>query len=307
MNKYILVFFVTMLFGFKAIAQQQAMYTHYSFNTQAINPAYAGTRDALTVTTLHRSQWVGFEGAPKTYTVNMHSPVFNNQLGVGLSLMNDKIGPLNTTSVYADFAYKLKVSEKGKLAFGIKGGFDMVQVNFNSIILNQQNDPAFAANYQSKMIPNVGAGAYYYTPTWYFGVSIPKIMENSLRFTGSSMLAKEKRHFFFIAGRVFDLGNNIKFKPTTFVKATNGAPIEADLTGMLIFSDKIEVGAMFRTGDAIGALFGINLSDQLRFGYSFDWSYGIPTGRYNYGSHELILRYDFIYKDRYKVRSPRYF
>ena len=147
--------------GHTLLAQQEAMFTHYMNNTLAVNPAYAGSRDALTITALHRSQWVGFDGAPTTQTVTMHTPLFNNKLGLGLSVVHDQIGPVKTTSAYVDLAYIIKTSEKGHLAFGLKGGFNFMQANLSTLQLNQQSDAAFQDNIQSKFLPNFGFGIYY--------------------------------------------------------------------------------------------------------------------------------------------------
>lgn len=292
------------------LAQQDAMFTHYMYNTLAVNPGYAGSRDALTVTGLHRSQWVSFEGAPITQTVTLHSPMLNNKMGIGLSVVNDKIGPTKNTAAYLDLAYAIRVSEKGKLAFGLKGGINFMQANLNTLELDQQNDAAFQENVTSKMLPNFGFGIYYYLPKFYVGVSAPKLLENNFKTnssTGSVNLVNEQRHYFLIAGTVFKLSNAVELKPTTFVKVTNGAPIEGDITASFIFNKKLLVGGMFRTGDAAGILIGYNFTEQFHAGYSFDWSYGLKTFKYNQGSHEIMLSYDFIYKDKQKVRSPRYF
>ena len=309
MKKIIILIFIAFT-AYSSNAQQDAMFTHYMYNTLAVNPAYAGSRDALTITGLHRSQWVGFDGAPTTQTLTLHTPILNQNTGLGLSFINDKIGPTNTTSFYADFSYKIKLTKKANLAFGLKGGLNMMTHNLTDLSLDTQNDPAFINDVQSKLLPNFGFGMYYFTERFYAGVSIPKLLENNFDLnstSGTTNLASEKRHYFLIAGSVFDLNEEIKFKPTAFVKLTNGAPIEGDITGSFIFNDKFWLGAMFRTGDAVGILAGINITDQFSLGYSFDWSYANTTFRYNGGSHEIMLRYDFIYKAEEKIRSPRYF
>ena len=286
------------------------MFSHYMNNTLAVNPAYAGSRDALTITALHRSQWVGFDGAPTTQTVTMHTPLFNNKLGLGLSVVHDQIGPVKTTSAYVDLAYIIKTSEKGHLAFGLKGGFNFMQANLSTLQLNQQSDAAFQDNIQSKFLPNFGFGIYYYLPRFYVGVSTPQLLENNFKTntsTGSTNLASGKRHYYLIAGTVFRLSNSVELKPTAYVKVTMNAPIEADVTASFIFSKKLLIGAMVRTGDALGALVGYNITDQFHVGYSFDWSYGNRTFKYNQGSHEVVLVYDFIFKDKQRIRSPRYF
>ncbi len=304
---------LTMLIIFGSIslwAQQDAMFTHYMYNTIAVNPAYAGSRDALTITALHRSQWVNFGGAPTTQTLTVHTPMLNNKLGLGLSIVNDKIGPINNTSANIDFAYVLKVSENSKLAFGLKGGINYMKANLSTLNLDQQNDIEFQESSNTKLMTNFGFGMYYYRPRFYAGISTPKLLENNFKTntaTGVTNIATEKRHYFFIAGSVFKLTNTIELKPTTFVKVTMAAPIEADVTASFIFNKRLLLGGMFRTGDAVGLLVGYNITDQFHAGYSFDWSYGMKTFKYNQGSHEIMLSYDFIYGDKQKIRSPRYF
>jgi len=308
--KKIITIILIVIVGYTSNAQQDAMFTHYMYNTLAVNPAYAGSRDALTITGLHRSQWVGFDGAPITQTLTAHTPIINENVGLGLSVINDKIGPINTTSLYADFSYRIKINKKSHLAFGLKGGMNMVNNNLTSLNIDDKNDLAFIQNVQSKLLPNFGFGMYYYSDKFYAGVSIPKLLENNFAnntTSGTTNLSSEKRHYFLIAGTVFNINEGIKFKPTTFIKVTNGAPIEGDVTASFIFNDKFWLGGMFRTGDALGILAGINITNQLGLGYSFDWSYANTTMVYNGGSHEIMLRYDFIYKTDEKIRSPRYF
>ena len=308
--KKILLLFAFSIISLGLFAQQDAMFTHYMFNTLAVNPAYAGSRDAFTVTGLHRSQWVGFEGAPLTQTLTMHTPIPLKNAGVGLSFVNDKIGPTRTTSFYADFSYKIKLNERASLAFGMKGGVNLLKGDLTSLSLTDPNDPAYSTNEQSDVLPNFGFGLYYFTDKYYIGASIPKLLENDFKnnsVAGSTDLGGEEKHYFFIAGAVFNLNENFKLKPTTFVKITNAAPIEADLTTTLIYHDKVWLGAMFRTGDAMGVLLGINITDVLAVGYSFDWSYNNSTFQYNQGSHEIMLRYDLIFKNEKKIYSPRYF
>ena len=198
--KKILLIIVTIFSGLSINAQQDPMFTHYSFNTQAINPAYAGSRDALTITGLHRSQWVNFKGAPKTQTITAHSPVFNEEIGIGLSFLNDKIGPTNTSSFYFDFSYKLKINDKAKLAFGLKGGLNYRLTDLNGLTVKELNDPVFQSDLKSEFLPNFGFGLYYYTDKYYVGVSSPKILENnySEQTVNTSDVGGEARHYFLI-------------------------------------------------------------------------------------------------------------
>jgi type IX secretion system PorP/SprF family membrane protein len=308
--KSIFTILLTGLLSFVAGAQQDAMYTHYMYNTLAVNPAYAGSRDALSITALHRSQWIGFKGSPITQTLTVHTPVLSKNIGMGLSFINDKIGPTNTTALYLDFSYRIVFDKNSYLAFGLKGGMNMRYQGFAELDVVDPNDPSLLNNVRSQFLPNFGFGIYYYTDKYYAGVSIPKLLENNFETNstvGTTNLASEERHYYFIAGTIFDLNESIKLKPTTFVKVTNGAPIEADITASFIFNDRFWLGAMYRTGDALGVLAGMNITDQFGIGYSFDWSFTNTTVQYNVGSHELMLRYDLVYKVNEDIRSPRYF
>lgn len=291
-------------------AQQAPMYTHYMNNTLVVNPAYAGSRDALTVTAINRMQWVDFEGAPVTQSLTLHSPLANEHMGLGFSVLNDRIGPTNLTSVVADYAYRFNLTEKSKMAFGLSVGANLFQANLSALELDVQNDPVFLNNINNHVTPNIGFGAYYSRERFYAGFSIPNLLETSYseidQGNGTSLIGKEQRHYFFIAGALFHVTENLDFKPTSYVKMTVGAPVEADLTASFIIQKRFLLGAMFRTGDAVGGLIGFDITDQLHLGYSYDWSFGLQTFRYNKGSHELVLRYDFLLNNK-QIHSPRYF
>lgn len=291
-------------------AQQDPMFTHYMFNTLAINPAYAGSRDALTVSFLHRTQWVGFDGAPTTQTLTMHSPLFIKNAGIGLSVINDKIGPTNNTSFYADFSYRIRITQRSQLAFGLKGGLNVMRNKLSDLQLEDQQDQAFEKNIQSDLLPNFGFGLYYFTDKYYIGVSIPKLLENNFKensVSGSTNLGGEEKHYFLIAGYLYKINEDFKLKPTTFLKVTSAAPMEVDLSAQILYKDRIWLGAMYRTGDACGVLLGAYITPRLAVGYSYDWSFVNRTFKYNGGSHEIMLQYDFFFKEAQKIRSPRYF
>ncbi|MEI6753682.1 MAG: type IX secretion system membrane protein PorP/SprF [Paludibacter sp.] len=308
------IIFTALVLSFVSLtltAQQIPMYTHYMDNTLVVNPAYAGSRDALTVTAINRAQWVDFKGSPLTQSITMHAPLLNEHIGLGFSLMNDKIGPSNNTSVVFDYAFIMNLSSKSKLALGLSAGVNIFQADLSLLQLDVQNDPVFLNNINNHVTPNVGFGAYYSTERFYAGFSIPNLFENSyseiLQPNGFTLIGKEQRHYFLIAGSMIKLTENIEFKPTTYLKITSAAPIEADLTASFVIQKRFLVGAMVRTGDALGALVGFDVTDQFHIGYSFDWSYGLQTFRYNQGSHEIVLRYDFIFLNRKQIHSPRNF
>lgn len=295
--------------SFTLTAQQNPMFTHYMYNTLIVNPAYAGSREALTVTGLHRSQWTAFKGAPRTQTLTMHTPLGNEHIGVGLSLMNDRLGPTNNTSVNAQFAYRMKLNQKSKLSLGLSGGVDIYQADLNSLNTDQTGDPVFENNLSNRTAPNFGFGAYYSRERFYAGVSVPNLIENNYAETspsGNLFVGEQQRHYYFIAGALFDLTHGLALKPTALIKATAAAPMQADFTGTFIFHERFHVGGMYRVGDAYGALVGVTFN-QVYLGYSFDKSYGLNTFRYNQGSHEIILRYDFIFANKKQIRTPRHF
>ena len=303
---YIALFFG---FGANAIAQQEAMFTHYMFNTLNINSGYAGSRNALSVVAINRNQWVGFDGAPVTQTISLHSPLYKQSLAGGLTVMKDKIGPTNLSTITVDLAYRMKISESSTLSFGLKGGLNVFNSQLTTLDLTTQGDQSFSDNFKSKLMPNFGFGMYYQSTKFYAGISTPKILENttaSSTVSGGSILSTQ-RHYYLIAGGIFNLSPRLVFRPSTFVKATVGAPLEVDITSIFVVDDLFWGGAMFRTGDAVGLLFGININKQLQFGYSYDWSYALNVVTNKTGSHEIMLRYDFIFRDKEKIRSPRYF
>jgi type IX secretion system PorP/SprF family membrane protein len=307
-----ITFVVVLTFGCVRVhAQQIPTYTHYMYNTLVVNPAYAGSRDALTITGLYRSQWVDFKGAPVVQTLTVHAPLRNEHFGVGLSVLNDKTGPTNNSSLVGDFAYRMKLNEKSKLALGISGGVNMFQATLNSLNLDQQTDPTFQNNISNRITPNFGAGAYYSRARFYAGISVPNLLQNNyssvIKADGTTLVGKEQRSYFLIAGTVINISDNLAFKPTALLKVTAGAPAQLDLTASFIIVKKLLLGVMYRSGDAVGALIGFDITNQLHIGYSYDWSYGLATSKYNQGSHELMLRYDFIYGSNKQIHSPRYF
>lgn len=296
---------------FSLSAQQDAMFTHYMYNTLAVNPAYAGSRDALTLTGIHRTQWTGFPNAPKTQTFTMHTPMLRPELGFGLSMWNDIANPVVQRHLALDFMYKIKFEEGRNLAFGIKASLGNITADFASLRAIQPGDAAAETTLQGDILPNFGTGIYYYTPRFYVGFSVPKIVQNdytNIVANGFDGAFGEQRHYYFISGGVFDLSETVKFKPVSYLKVTYGAPIELDLTSNFIFYNRFSLGAMLRLQDSYGALVSFFINEQLEFGYSYDRSYALGrVSRSNIGSHELMLRYDFIYNNKRSVRSPRNF
>ncbi len=296
---------ILLLIAGNTYAQQDPQFTQFRENLLIINPAYAGSRGALTLAMIHRSQWVGVEGAPTTQTLTAHSPFYNNKLGIGLTLFHDKIGVSRTTGLFSDVAGRIKVGEASYLSAGLKLGFNFFQSNLSELQLDNSNDNSFLENVSS-LQPNVGFGLYYYTPGFYVGLSVPRILQLKL-FEEESIDGPvlQKRHFYAMSGAVFSLSSNIKFRPSALVKVVEAVPLSVDVAGSFIFNDKFWVGGYYRLSESTGLILNYNFTPQLRMGYSYDYTL-TDLQTYNSGSHEISLIYDFIYNAK-KIRSPRYF
>lgn len=294
-------------FGGNLKAQQDPMYTQYMHNPLTVNPAYAGSTDMMSAMFLAREQWVGFDGAPKSRTLTLSAPITKYNIGAGFSYINDELGPVKQNSLYADFAYQLKVSDRATLSMGIKGGFDMIQINLMNLTLNQQNDGAFSSDFQENFILNFGLGLYYYTPRYYVGVSVPRMLKNSYDDDGinTTSLGYKERHYFITTGALFDISENLKFKPSILSKIVWNAPLSIDLSANFILNDKLWLGAAYRIDDAMSFLIHYQLSDQLRVGYAFDLTES-ELRMYNNGTHEVMVAFDFQFNKK-KVMTPRYF
>ncbi|WP_282074141.1 PorP/SprF family type IX secretion system membrane protein [Maribacter aquivivus] len=291
-------------------AQQDAQYTQYMYNTISVNPAYAGSRGVLSIAALHRSQWVGLDGAPTTQTLNFHTPV-SDHVGLGLSVVNDEIGNGTNQDTYIDaaFSYTVKTSDEGKLSFGLKAGGHLFNVDFTK--LRNYGAESNLPNIDNKFSPNFGAGIYYHTDRFYAGLSVPNFLQtehfDSSDTNSSSLIAQERMNFYLITGYVFDLKNNVKFKPAALIKAVMGAPLQIDLSANFLFNDKFSLGAAYRWDAALSALFGFQLNDQLMLGLAYDKeTTDLGATRFNDGSFEFMLRYEFLNKYR-RVITPRFF
>lgn len=303
-----LIILVVLLFNiWQASAQQDPMFTQYMHNPVSINPAYAGSRGTLNLVAMHRQQWVGMDGAPKTLTLSVNSPFLGYNVGIGLSLIYDQIGPVKQTGIYADYSYHLKVSDKSKLAFGLKGGVNMYDYNLLGLE-GSQNDDYVQLNGSRKMyLPNFGVGSYLYSDKYYIGFSIPKLLQNSLSDDKNTLKSvnREERHIFLTGGVVIGIAEHIKLMPSTTIRMVSGSPVSAEFTASVILLDRLMLGGMYRIGDSFGALVKLNLTNQLSFGYSYDLT-NSELRPYNQGTHEIYLSYDVAFRNK-KILSPRYF
>lgn len=304
MKLYLIVVFLLGILG-SVSAQQDPMFTQYMHNPVSINPAYAGSRGTVNVVAMHRQQWVGIDGAPKTLTLSINSPFISYNVGVGLSLLYDELGPTRQTGIYADYAYHLKVSNKTKLSFGLKGGVNIYDIDLLGLIGSEGDD--YIAMYGSRKLyhPNFGFGTYLYSTRYYLGFSIPKLLQNNLSDNSNALINKEERHFFLSGGVVLDVANHIKFKPSSTIRMVSGAPVSVELSGAFLLHDRLWVGGMYRFGDAAGAMVKFDITNQLSFGYSYDYTLS-ELRTFNQGTHEVFISYDFMHRNR-KTLSPRYF
>ncbi len=287
-----------------SFAQQDPHFTQYFDNTLFVNPAYAGSNEALNFTAIHREQWVGFDGRPRSTTMSLHSPLRYESVGVGLTFVNDQAGPVKQNMVYGDFSYSFRLNKpENKLSFGIKAGMNIVSLGTSNLVTTETNDPKLISNVNNHINPNVGAGIYYHTPKFFIGASSPKLIESS--YDGLNDKNVERRHYYGIIGGVLKLNRSWKLRPTAQLKMANNAPMSIDVSVAGIFMDRFWLGAMYRWDAALGAFIQFQITDQLKAGFASD--FGMQAMRnYNDGTFELMLSYDFFFKKE-GVRSPRYF
>lgn len=289
-------------------AQQDSQFTQYMYNTIEINPAYAGSRGVLSVFGLYRTQWVGLDGAPETSTFSVNTPLNNSNLGLGVSLVNDKIGPTNENTLSADLSYSIPTSESFKLSFGIKGTANLFNLDASKLTYEDQNDPQFQ-DLSNKITPNVGAGIYWHSDKMYVGLSVPNFLETK-RYDDNgtdTAIFKEKINYYFMAGYVFNLDRleYIKFKPAILTKLVEGAPLQVDVSGNFMFNDKFVVGVAYRWSASVSAMAGFQVTKGMYIGYGYDHE-TTQLRKYNSGSHEIFLRFDF-FNNYNKLTSPRFF
>ncbi len=295
--------FVLMFTAIVSFAQQDAQFTQYMYNTININPAYAGSRGALSIFALHRTQWVGLDGAPVTNAVSMHTPLNASNLGLGVSIVNDKIGPTHENTISADLSYTVQTSETFKLSFGIKATANLFDLDVTR--LNPADDDPSLHDYNNKFSPNIGAGVYWHSNKAYIGFSVPNFIETNRYDDNEVAIFKEKINYYLIAGYVFDLNNYIKFKPAVLTKIVEGAPLQLDVSGNFMFNDKFVVGIAYRWSAALSTMVGFQVSEGLYIGYGYDHE-TTNLDNYNSGSHEIFLRYE-LFKNNNKMTTPRFF
>lgn len=306
-NKYQFIG-IFLLMSTLSFCQQLPQFTQYMYNTISINPAYAGSREVLSIVGVHRSQWQGLDQAPETQTLSLHTPLRNEKVGVGLSFIKDKLGYENFTYLYADASYTINLNTDIRLAFGLKAGF--TQYNLDNELIQAENlDPA-VYGITNRWEPNLGVGVYMHTNKWYVGLSAPRILNidrNKIKINNINYAVVDRLVYYLTGGYVFDMSKSVKFKPSFLLKATNGAPLSYDITANFLFNEKFWLGSSYRINEftsSIGALVDFQLNRQFRIGYSYEYPLS-EINRFSNGTHEVLLMYEL--RNSKRVKSPRYF
>ncbi len=304
MRKQYLLFLLAIGSIYSSNAQQDAQFTQYMYNTIAVNPAYAGSRGALSIIGINRNQWVGLEGSPTTQTLSINTPLRNDRVGIGFSFINDQIGFERSNYLYGDFSYSVPLSKTLTASFGLKAGASYFDLD--DVLLSDPQiaaDPYFADRI-NRWTPNVGAGIYVHSDKWYMGLSSPKMLSNDNN-KAKEFETLEQLHYYIIGGYVFDINPDIKFKPTALAKFTKGAPASYDLTATFLFYEKLWLGGSYRIGDAIGGIADFQVSKQFRVGYAYEYPIS-DINLVSQATHEILLIYEFKFIKN-KMKSPRYF
>jgi type IX secretion system PorP/SprF family membrane protein len=305
MNRIILSI-LAVIFSFNLSGQMFPLSDHYDVNALAINPAYAGCQDALSLTASYRDQWVGFKDAPKSYILSVHSPVYNDRIGLGLLVENNSIGIFRETSFFGNYAYRMELGE-GKLAMGLGFGITVSNIAWNELIAADPNDYQLMNSATSAVLPNFSFGIYYYTKKYYLGISLPVFLNHELdEKTGKYKISNNFSgcNYFLSGGYELGISPQVKFLPSFLIKYHPDNPVQIDLNARISLKDRIWLGVGYRSKKMLVGMVQCQLNYQLRLGYSYDYNFE-EIGKYLNGSHEIVLNYVFRYSR--KVTGPRQF
>ncbi len=300
-----IVYSLLLLVSVSVMAQQEPQYTQYMYNPSVINPAYAGSLGYGSLFSLYRTQWIGLEGAPKTLNLSYHQPLENTNLGLGGNIVHDEIGPSTTTNLGIDVSYTIRFENESRLAFGIKAGGQLLNIDYTKLNHYNPSDVSFRNNIANQFSPNIGVGLFYYNENSYLGLSVPMLLETKSYDEFAYSDVNRRQHFYLAGGKVFDLAYNLKFKPAFVAKMVAGAPLQVDLTGNFLINEKFTVGLAYRWSAALSALVGFKVSDRLTIGYGYDRE-TTRLANFNSGSHELFLQFD-LFKINQHIETPRFF
>ena len=287
-------------------SQQEAQYTQYMYNTQVINPAYVGTRGTLNFALLYRTQWIGLDGAPETISFSMGSPIGRyREAGLGMTFFRDALGPLDESGLAVDFSHTIRLNRYVRLVFGIKGGINLFNVDFNRLNIFNPTDQSFISDLENRLNPVFGSGVYLHNnETWYVGISAPNLLSTTRLDRLTSATTIEEVTFFGIMGYVLHINDNMKLKPAILGRYISGAPFGLDLSANFLFNDKFTLGASYRWDAAMSGLASFQVSKGMMIGYAYD--FGLQRlANFNSGSHEIFLRIELA--SRRQMLTPRFF
>ncbi|HOR41441.1 MAG TPA: type IX secretion system membrane protein PorP/SprF [Paludibacteraceae bacterium] len=307
MKKILFIFFACIAGYVVAFAQQAPMYSQYMFNMLNVNPAYAGNRAVQNVTLLHRHQWVGFEGNPRTSSLSWDMRAEDSNNGFGAQIYNDQLGVENTTGLQGFYSYKIPL-KNASFALGLSAGLLNFSAAYTEVTTIDPNDPAFAEN-ANTFLPTVGVGLLYASEKWYLGLSVPALLRTKDFLAEAEALVNKfgaTNHYFITGGYVVEVNPNLALKPSLLFKAVSGAPLQTDININAWWNQKWGAGASFRTGDAVVAMLEYQITNTIRLGYAFDYSIS-QLNAFNQGTHEIMLRYEFDTSKAIRVLSPRYY
>jgi type IX secretion system PorP/SprF family membrane protein len=288
-------------------AQQDPVFNQYMNNLLTVQPAYAGMSGYVNVTAMSRIQWVGFDGAPLTNTVTIQGPFKKYNVGLGLSLITDRFGPVRQTGVYADYSFRILIDNDQYFSFGLKGGFNRYEALLTDLIVHDPNDPVVAFDINKKYLPNFGLGFMWHADNFFLGASVPKVFRNRINSNSGETVYQEEMNFYAMGGYVVDVAENIKFKPTMLARWSQNTPTVIDFSANILINDRMWVGATYRLKNSYGLLFQIFLNSSIKLGYAYDLTSFRPS-QYNAGTHEFMLSYDFpVKRKRFCRFTPRYF
>lgn len=287
------------------VAQQEPMFTQYMFDPVSINAAYVGTSDALKVNTLTRLQWVGLEGSPKTFSLSAHAPIEGRKIGLGITLLTDKVGPVNNTFFTVNYAYRLRVTDRLTLSMGIKGGISSYKVGLTDLSIIDQEDPQFEKN-EKKISPNLGFGFYLYEDRYFVGFSVPKLIQTTVDDAYATDKNQLKRHYYISGGYNWEINDDWDLMPSLLTKVVSGSPVSNDISVQTLYLDLVGGGLVYRIGDALGIFVYGKVYKELNVGYGYEYSLNGLSG-VNSGTHEIRLTYDFdISAGRKRMRIFRF-
>jgi len=318
-NKIIASAALVLLFIGGAMAQQEAQYTNFMFNKLPLNPAYAGSKEVACISALHRSQWVGIDGAPITQTVNFHTPLFNQRVGLGLGIIHDKLGLTGNWRGNISYSYRPKIG-KGNLGIGVTGSVIAHEYDGHNVTTVISNDVGVHYEDVNRYYPNFGAGVYYNTNTFYAGVSVPTLLNHEIDYSEvgiedvNNYSYKDRRHLYIMAGGLLNISEKVKFKPAVLVKSVGGnnandrnisAPFDMDINAMFLFLDAFGAGLTWRMGDSLDGILYFQAAEQFRIGLAYDYSLN-ELQDFNSGSFEVMAEYCFRNRNK-KLLNPRFF